>query len=116
MWRRWPRPSRPWAAPSCVTPGPRSTSPVRTSSSDLMNQLGLTHLSLRVDDVETVASTIEALGGTVVRDTRTTFDVSGAHLEFRSDEPARPDPPVAASRRCGDGGLDHRGPGRHRRA
>ena len=47
-----------------------------------MNQLGLTHLSLRVDDVETVASTIEALGGTVVRDTRTTFDVSGAHLEF----------------------------------
>ena len=32
-----------------------------------MNQLGLTHLSLRVDDVEAAAATIEALGGTVVR-------------------------------------------------
>ena len=31
-----------------------------------MNQLGLTHLSLRVDDVDAVAAAIEALGGTVV--------------------------------------------------
>ena len=42
-----------------------------------MNELGLTHLSLRVDDVEGLASTIEALGGTVVRGTRTTLDLSG---------------------------------------
>jgi catechol 2,3-dioxygenase-like lactoylglutathione lyase family enzyme len=47
-----------------------------------MNQLGLTHLSLRVDDVDEVASTIEALGGTVVRTTRTTFDLVSARLDF----------------------------------
>ena len=47
-----------------------------------MNQLGLTHLSLRVDDVDEVAGTIEALGGVVVRATRTTFDLPGARLDF----------------------------------
>jgi lactoylglutathione lyase len=47
-----------------------------------MNQLGLTHLSLRVDDVESLASTIEELGGEVVRGTRTTLDLSGARLDF----------------------------------
>lgn len=47
-----------------------------------MNQLGLTHLSLRVDDVDEVAGTIEALGGEVVRATRTTFDFPGARLDF----------------------------------
>ena len=39
-----------------------------------MNQLGLTHLSLRVADVGSVAATIESLGGAVVRPTRTTVD------------------------------------------
>ena len=47
-----------------------------------MNQLGLTHLSLRVDDVDGVASVIEGLGGKVVRRTRTTFDLSGRRLDF----------------------------------
>jgi catechol 2,3-dioxygenase-like lactoylglutathione lyase family enzyme len=47
-----------------------------------MNQLGLTHLSLRVDDVDAVASAIEGLGGSVVRDTRTTLDLTGARLDF----------------------------------
>jgi catechol 2,3-dioxygenase-like lactoylglutathione lyase family enzyme len=47
-----------------------------------MNQLGLTHLSLRVDDVDAVAATIESLGGTVVRETRTTFDLPGHVLDF----------------------------------
>ncbi len=47
-----------------------------------MNQLGLTHLSLRVDDVDRVASTIEAFGGTVVRPTRTTFDLGTVRLDF----------------------------------
>ena len=28
-----------------------------------MNQLGLTHLSVRVDDVDAVAATVERLGG-----------------------------------------------------
>jgi catechol 2,3-dioxygenase-like lactoylglutathione lyase family enzyme len=47
-----------------------------------MNQLGLTHLSLRVGDVDEVAATIERLGGTVVRGTRTTFDLGEAALDF----------------------------------
>ena len=47
-----------------------------------MNQLGLTHLSVRVDDVDGVASTIEGLGGTVVRGTRTIIDMPGARLDF----------------------------------
>ena len=59
-------------------------SPAPTGDGDRrpMNQLGLTHLSLRVDDVDDVASAIEGLGGTVVRGTRTTFDVSGRRLDF----------------------------------
>jgi catechol 2,3-dioxygenase-like lactoylglutathione lyase family enzyme len=47
-----------------------------------MNQLGLTHLSLRVDDVESVAATVESFGGTVVRPTRTTFAFGEASLDF----------------------------------
>jgi catechol 2,3-dioxygenase-like lactoylglutathione lyase family enzyme len=47
-----------------------------------MNRLGLTHLSLRVDDVEGVAAVIEELGGTVVRATRTTMDLPAARLDF----------------------------------
>ena len=47
-----------------------------------MNQLGLTHLSLRVTDVEATAAAIEALGGTVVRSTRTTIPFGEASLDF----------------------------------
>jgi catechol 2,3-dioxygenase-like lactoylglutathione lyase family enzyme len=47
-----------------------------------MNQLGLTHLSIRVDDVDAVAETVERLGGSVVVETRTTFDVPGTTLDF----------------------------------
>ncbi len=47
-----------------------------------MNQLGLTHLSIRVDDVDAVAATVERLGGTVVAETRTTFDMAGTTLDF----------------------------------
>jgi lactoylglutathione lyase len=47
-----------------------------------MNQLGLTHLSVRVDDVDELSATIERLGGTVVSTTRTTLDVAGARLDF----------------------------------
>lgn len=43
-----------------------------------MNQLGLTHLSLRVSDVDAIAERIESLGGTVVRRTRTTFGSTGS--------------------------------------
>ena len=38
-----------------------------------MNQLGLTHLSFRVDDVDEAAARLAALGGTVVESSRTAF-------------------------------------------
>lgn len=44
-----------------------------------MNQLGLTHLSLRVDDVDEVASAIASHGGAVVGGTRTRM---GDSLDF----------------------------------
>jgi catechol 2,3-dioxygenase-like lactoylglutathione lyase family enzyme len=46
-----------------------------------MNQLGLTHLSLRVADLDAVAQVIESLGGTVVRSTRTSFGATDG-LDF----------------------------------
>jgi predicted enzyme related to lactoylglutathione lyase len=39
-------------------------------------------LSIRVDDVEAVAETVERLGGTVVVETRTTFEMAGTTLDF----------------------------------
>jgi len=47
-----------------------------------MNLLGLTHISLRVDDVEGVAATIEDLGGAIVRGSRTTFGADGTRMDF----------------------------------
>jgi catechol 2,3-dioxygenase-like lactoylglutathione lyase family enzyme len=47
-----------------------------------MNQVGLTHLSVRVDDVDAVAAAVESLGGTVVTETRTTLEFSGTTLDF----------------------------------
>jgi catechol 2,3-dioxygenase-like lactoylglutathione lyase family enzyme len=55
--------------------------PGHTGPSDRrpMNQLGLTHLSFRVDDVGAAAAALAALGGTVHEHTRTTF---GPTLDF----------------------------------
>ena len=47
-----------------------------------MNQLGLTHLSFRVDDLAGVAARIEALGGQLVPSTRTSLDLGGTALDF----------------------------------
>jgi lactoylglutathione lyase len=47
-----------------------------------VNQLGLTHLSFRVTDVEAVAAKVVALGGTRVDTSRTTIDFDGTPLEF----------------------------------
>jgi lactoylglutathione lyase len=47
-----------------------------------MNQLGLTHLSFRVDDVGAVAERVAAMGGTVLTGTRTTFDLGSSALDF----------------------------------
>ena len=62
--------------------GYRSPATTGDGSRRPMNQLGLTHLSLRVDDVDGVAATIEALGGTVVPATRTTFDLPETRMDF----------------------------------
>jgi catechol 2,3-dioxygenase-like lactoylglutathione lyase family enzyme len=47
-----------------------------------INQLGLTHLSFRVDDVQATAARVAELGGTVVDESRTTIDLGGTALEF----------------------------------
>jgi lactoylglutathione lyase len=47
-----------------------------------MNQFGLTHLSVRVEDVEAVAGEIERLGGQVVRPTRTRVEAGSFQLDF----------------------------------
>jgi len=60
------------------------TSPATTGDGGRrpMNALGLTHLSIRVDDVSAVAAGLEALGGKVLSGTRTTFELPGAPLDF----------------------------------
>jgi lactoylglutathione lyase len=47
-----------------------------------MNQLGLTHLSLRVDDIDAVAGQIERLGGEVLPTTRTRMGDRSSPLDF----------------------------------
>lgn len=47
-----------------------------------INQLGLTHLSFRVGDLDGTAARIGELGGTVLEHTRTGFEVSGTALDF----------------------------------
>ncbi len=44
-----------------------------------VNQLGLTHLNFRVDDVDAVAARVRELGGKVLDHTRTTF---GPEMDF----------------------------------
>jgi glyoxylase I family protein len=44
---------------------------VGSSTAKPMNQLGFTHLSFRVEDIDAMAARIEALGGKVLRSTRT---------------------------------------------
>lgn len=47
-----------------------------------MNELGLTHLCLRVDDLDAVAGAVVAHGGRIVDGTRTTFGEPGHGLDF----------------------------------
>jgi catechol 2,3-dioxygenase-like lactoylglutathione lyase family enzyme len=47
-----------------------------------VNQLGLTHLSFRVADVEAVAARVVQFGGTVVESSRTAIDFGGTALTF----------------------------------
>ena len=47
-----------------------------------INQLGLTHLSFRVGDLEAAAAKVVELGGAIVETSRTTIDFGGTPLEF----------------------------------
>ena len=47
-----------------------------------VNQLGLTHLSFRVDDLAATETRIVELGGAVVESSRTKIDLGGSPLEF----------------------------------
>jgi lactoylglutathione lyase len=60
-----------------VTPAPTG------QPSERRNQLGLTHLSFYVDDVDATAASLVAAGGTVIESTRTTTE--GIDLLFLRD-------------------------------
>ena len=62
--------------------GFRNPPPVGDAARRPMNALGLTHLCVRVDDVDEVSAALEAVGGTVVRSTRTTLELGAAPLDF----------------------------------
>lgn len=47
-----------------------------------VNQLGLTHLSFRVDNVAAAAAKVVEFGGSIVESSRTTIDLGGTALEF----------------------------------
>jgi lactoylglutathione lyase len=47
-----------------------------------VNQLGLTHLSFRVHDLEATAARVVELGGAIVESSRTTIDLGGTALQF----------------------------------
>jgi len=59
------------------TPSPQGQAARRA-----INQLGLTHLSFRTDDLGGTARRLEALGGRVVEETRTVIELGGAELSF----------------------------------
>ena len=47
-----------------------------------VNQLGMTHLSFRVGDLEATAAKVVELGGAIVESSRTSIDLGGTALEF----------------------------------
>lgn len=77
-----------------------------------MNQLGLTHLSFRVSDLDAVCARIEAAGGSVLRETRLAvpdaatcaimaFDPDGVRIEL-IEAPGDPNAVPGAHARSGD--------------
>jgi len=60
----------------------RDPSPFGERTRRAVNQLGLTHLSFRVEDVPATAARIVELGGSIVESSRTTIDLGGTALEF----------------------------------
>jgi glyoxylase I family protein len=56
--------------------------PIGESERRPINQLGLTHLSFRVDDLAHTASQIERLGGRIIAPTKTVLPFGEMDLEF----------------------------------
>jgi len=56
--------------------------PIGPAARRPVQQLGLTHLSFRVADVEATAAALVALGGARIDSSRTTIDFGGTPLEF----------------------------------
>ena len=50
-----------------------------------MNQLGLTHIALRVKDLNEAIRSVEAHGGRVLPETRVHNESFGAHLVYATD-------------------------------
>jgi predicted enzyme related to lactoylglutathione lyase len=50
-----------------------------------MNQVGLTHLSLRVDDLDAALGTLEGLGGRVLAETCVSIPAAGTRAAFVLD-------------------------------
>ncbi len=61
----------------------REPAPFGDTQRRAVNQLGLTHLSFRVGDVEGVAAKMVELGGSRVASSRTTIDFAGTPLRIR---------------------------------
>ena len=60
----------------------REPDPFGEQTRRAVNQLGLTHLSFRVDDVAATAARVVEFGGSIVASSRTTIDLGGTALEF----------------------------------
>jgi lactoylglutathione lyase len=57
-------------------------SPFGDTTPRAINQLGMTHLSFLVNDVEAAAVRVAELGGSILETSRTTIDLGGTELEF----------------------------------
>ena len=68
-----------------------------------MNALGLTHLSLAVDDLDAVAAALEAAGGRILRSTRVRHEDLGASAVFVLDPDGTRIELVASARGLLDG-------------
>jgi glyoxylase I family protein len=60
----------------------REPNPFGERTRRAVNQLGLTHLSFRVDDVAAAAARVVEFGGSIVESSRTTIDLGGTALAF----------------------------------
>ncbi len=60
----------------------REPNPFGEQTRRAVNQLGLTHLSFRVDDLPAAASRVVEFGGSIVESSRTTINLGASALEF----------------------------------